>query len=461
MKYVILLAAILNFILAMSVRRRSVNRIQRNFSNFIFLIAVWVLVNFIYFNLPKYPFVHLSYSIGAIVIAAIFFWTIKFTKTKITRFVRNSVLLITVLLIVGTLIPSAFLGTHLTFTKLGFEITAGPLFNIYSILASCILLVSIALLAKAFLKAKGLERLRMSYVALGFIVPIIIVVIFDFILPIFGIFVFASLDSITSFIFAFGVAYAITRYQFFDIKIVFQKSFVQLMTFVILFAIYAYVLILVQNLSSKSVALNNNTGLLITIFIIALTIEPLRKWIYKVIDGIFENKEKQRQLSLKKIELITKSTLQFQTLLTKTKKELEEIFGPEIDFYLAERKTGNFIQYPKGGKKLMIESPTGIKILSGNVLITDELLFRIENGESAFVHALDWLKQNNYSAVIPIGSGDEMVGIFCLSQNLKQQKFITADTVGFLKEFQEQIFFPFASAYAYKLAIERITSDKH
>jgi len=457
MKYVILLAAILNFILAISVYKKSVNKVQKHFSYLLFAVAIWVFVNFIYFNFPKYPFVHLSYSFGAIVIGAIFFWTSGFTKTRISKTIRNFIVVVLAMLFIGTLIPNVFLGQNLTFNNFGYSVSSGPLFQVYSITAAILLLVSVALLLKNLIVSKGLERLRALYVVISFVMPILIVVIIDFIIPFFGIFALASVDSVTSFIFAFGVAYAITRHQFFDIKIVIQKSFVQLMAFVILFAIYAYVLILIQNISSKSVALSNNTGLLITIFIIALTIEPLRKWIYKIIDGIFENKEKQRQEALQRVQLVTKSTLQFQTLLSKTQVELETVFGSGIEFYLAERKTGNFTQYPTGDKKLAMENPVGMKILPGNILIADELPYRIENGESNFIQTLDWLKQNHYSAIVPIGTGDEMVGIFCLPIGSSHQKPITADMVKFLKEFQSQVFFPFASAYAFKLAIERIT----
>lgn len=461
MKYIILIAAILNFILAISVYKKSINKIQKHFSYLLFAVAIWVFVNYIYFNFPKYPFVHLSYSFGAIVIGAIFFWTSDFTKTKISKILRNFIVVLLAMLFIGTLIPNVFLGQNLTFNDFGYSVSSGPLFQVYSIIAAILLLVSVSLLLKNLIESKGLERLRALYVVISFVIPILIVVIIDFILPLFGIFALASVDSVTSFIFAFGVAYAITRYQFFDIKIIVQKSFVQLITFVILFAIYAYTLILIQNISSKFIALSNNTGLLITIFIIALTIEPLRKWIYKIIDGIFKNKEKQRQEVLQRVQLVTKSTLQFQTLLSKTQIELEKVIGTGIDFYLAERKTGNFIQYPKGEKKLTMENPVGRKILPGQILIADELPYRIENGESNFVQTLDWLKDNYYSAIVPIGTGDEMVGIFCLPLGSGRQKPITADMVNFLREFQASVFFPFASAYAYKLAIERIVGDKH
>ena len=295
----------------------------------------------------------------------------------------------------------------------------------------------------------------MTYVVLAFVVPITFIIVVDFVLPIFGVLWSAGLDSPISLVFASFIAFAIFRHRFFDIRVVIRKSLVQFVTFVLLFAIYAYALLLVQRSTSSNFTLSSNTSLLVTIFIIGLTIEPLRKGIYKFIDGIVANREKDRQEALKRMQLMAASTMLFQTLLERTQQELGKTFGVRVDFLLAERRVQALTQFPAGQMKVQLEDVVGQRIAGGRVLIADELPYRIENGETSLKVVHEWMLSNDVSAIVPIGAGEDMVGAF-LFRGMGKVVY-TADMVRFMKDFQEQSTFAFASAYAYKLAIERIT----
>ncbi|MFA6587637.1 MAG: histidine kinase N-terminal 7TM domain-containing protein [Patescibacteria group bacterium] len=463
LKIIYWLVAITNFIVAVFVLLKGIKK-KPNWLFFLLVMACngWLISNyFSYFvrdlNVALIA-ARVSYFFASLIMPFLILFVYNFPFKTSFKNKNYFIIIIPAILSVFLSFGPWFVKSIEIKEKINFYVN-GNLHLFYTLSIGLYLIIYCYIYFKKFKQANPIEKSKLKYIVIGLIITALFSIYFDLLYPYIhkieawsgGVY-----GSPTTIIFTLSVAYAILRYRLLDIRIVIQKSFVQLMTFVILFAIYAYALILIQNVSSKSVALNNNTGLLITIFVIALTIEPLRKWIYKLIDGIFENKEKQRQEALQRVQLVTNSTLQFQTLLTKTQVELESVFGSGIDFYLAERKTGNFIQYPKGDKKLAMENSVGMKILPGNILIADELPYRIENGETALIHTSDWLKQNHYSAVVPIGSEEEMVGIFCLPISTGHQKPITADMVRFLKEFQTSVFFPFASAYAYKLAIERI-----
>ncbi|MEK7640015.1 MAG: histidine kinase N-terminal 7TM domain-containing protein [Patescibacteria group bacterium] len=455
MDKVIFIAGILNLLLGIATVLRARTRVQRQFGYLVLLIAVWVFVNFTYFQLPRYPYVHLSYAVGIFLVLAIFFWVAAFVKQRIRTAVRWVFILVAIAVSGLSMVPGWVIGNQIDIGPVQYIVTLGPVFNLFAAVASILLIAAAIVLLRAFFRAQGLERLRMTYVVLAFVVPITFIIVVDFVLPIFGVLWSAGLDSPISLVFASFIAFAIFRHRFFDIRVVIRKSLVQFVTFVLLFAIYAYALLLVQRSTSSNFTLSSNTSLLVTIFIIGLTIEPLRKGIYKFIDGIVANREKDRQEALKRMQLMAASTMLFQTLLERTQQELGKTFGVRVDFLLAERRVQALTQFPAGQMKVQLEDVVGQRIAGGRVLIADELPYRIENGETSLKVVHEWMLSNDVSAIVPIGAGEDMVGAF-LFRGMGKVVY-TADMVRFMKDFQEQSTFAFASAYAYKLAIERIT----
>jgi hypothetical protein len=454
MVYIILIAAILNLILGIVTLSRARTRNQKQFGYLVLLIAVWVFVNFTYFKLPRFPYVHLSYAVGTVLITSIFLWVAAFLKKLIPQAIRWAIIACTFAIAGVSLVPGWVIGNQMYIGPVQYVITLGPLFSAFAIFGCVLFVAAAAILLRAFSRTKGIERLRMTYIMLGFVVPIAIIIVVDFILPLFGVLWAAGLDSPTSLIFAGFISYAILRHRFFDIRVVIRKSLIQFITFVLLFAIYAYALLLVQRSTSSTFTLSSNTSLLVTIFIIGLTIEPLRKGIYKFIDGIVANREKDRQEALKRMQLMAASTMQFQTLVERTQNELGKTFGIKVNFLLAERRVQALTQFPLGTMKVQLEDVVGQRIAGGRALIADELPYRIENGETSLKVVHEWMQTNDVSAVAPIGAGEDMVGAF-LFRGIGKVVY-TADMVRFMKDFQEQSTYAFASAYAYKLAVERI-----
>jgi len=454
MYLVIFIAGLLNLLLGIVTVVRARTRIQKQFGYLVLFIAFWVFVNFTYFRLPLYPYVHLSYFVGVFLITAIFLWVAAFVKQQIPTTVRWAIICSAVVIAAMSMVPGWVVGKQIIIGPVQYIVALGSVFYIYAAFGSIVFIAAATILIRAFIRTRGLDRLRMTYVVLGFVVPIALIIVVDFLLPVLGVLWSAGLDSPTSLIFAGFISYAILRHRFFDIRVVIRKSLVQFVTFVLLFAIYAYALLLVQRSTSSTFTLSSNTSLLVTIFIIGLTIEPLRKGIYKFIDGIVANREKDRQEALKRMQLMAASTMQFQTLVERTQNELGKTFSVSVDFLLAERRVQALTQFPLEQLKVQLEDVVGQRITSGKILIGDELPYRIENGETSLKVVHDWMQSNDVSAVVPIGAGEDMVGAF-LFRGMGKVVY-TADMVRFMKDFQEQSTFAFASAYAYKLAVERI-----
>ncbi len=329
----------------------------------------------------------------------------------------------------------------------------------YALIVAGYVVVYLFILGKKIRREPSMNQVKLKYVLSGFVIASAIGIFFDLLVPITQkettIGLFGSYGTI---FITVSVAYAILRYRLMDISIVIRKSAVQLLTFILLFAIYAYALLLVQRGSSSAVSLNSNTSLLITIFIIAITIEPLRKFIYKWIDGMFENKERQRQEALKRLQMVSASTTQFQSLLTRTEDELSKAIGQKPDFLMVDRQRQELVAEDGKTSLGQLDGAVLQKILTGKILIADELSYRIENGETSLQPVQAWFGKHQFAAIVPLGSGEECIGLFAFPQ--RGSAVFTTDVVRFLRSFQDQLQFAFANALAYKQAIERITALK-
>ena len=113
MDKVIFIAGILNLLLGIATVLRARARVQRQFGYLVLLIAVWVFVNFTYFQLPRYPYVHLSYAVGIFLVLAIFFWVAAFVKQRIRTAVRWVFILVAIAVSGLSMVPGWVIGNQI------------------------------------------------------------------------------------------------------------------------------------------------------------------------------------------------------------------------------------------------------------------------------------------------------------------------------------------------------------
>jgi len=183
MQVFLLIAILFNLILGVSIFLRARNEIQLKFSYLVFLIIVWVGINFILYWYPSYPYVNISYTVGAILIWMIFYWLSLFSRVYVKPWIHVLAIFGTIISISVSLIPVRFLGVVVSPSALGAQIERGDLYIVYSLVSIAIFLGGLYFLTRGFMGSKGIERLQYRYVLLGFSIPIFIVTLFDFILP--------------------------------------------------------------------------------------------------------------------------------------------------------------------------------------------------------------------------------------------------------------------------------------
>jgi len=452
-----LISALLTIVLVFLVYKRSRFTISKQiFIQFGVLLVVLLIVN--YFSL-----IYLSSGIGIWLVRVVMFFAViqiylfyKFVysfpeDTKMPA--RSSMLLFFVSFTMAILSLS-----NVVFSKIEIQGSQSyplpgigiSLFALYSFL---LLGLGVCSLFKKYERTTGIKKMQILYVSSGLILMFLLLFTFNFIfVVIFKNSYFISFTSLFIMPFVLATAYAILRYRLMDISIVIRKSVLQIVTFAILFGFYAYVLLVIQRTSTSSISLSDNSTLLIVILIIAATMEPLRRLIYKWIDNLFESKERKQEEVLQRLQFISSSNLHFSKLVETTTKELSRVFGVKTTFSLFEQGT---MESQDTSFQLRAGDPLISKFQTGKIFIAEELQYAESTGDSSAKLIFEFMRAHHLQAILPVGKDADFVGAFLFSDTESKIVF-TSDKVKFLNKFVSQSQLAFASSLAYKHAIERI-----
>jgi len=122
--------------------------------------------------------------------------------------------------------------------------------------------------------------------------------------------------------------------------------------------------------------------------VIVLTIEPLRRFLFRIVNKAFYSKQKNVSEEAKKLRVVLSSLIQFDQLVKKVRTEFQNFLEVlEIQFIWFNKQTGKLENYYKEDNKVSF-SPTDpvFQYLQSNpeILVTEEIPYLIEeqgNGE--------------------------------------------------------------------------------
>lgn len=427
---------------------------KKNFVNFAVVQILWVIAN--YFAITYVVQDYGIWLVRAVMVFAVlqtfYFFVFVYSFPNEPRLPRKW----NVLFSIVAFATSFTCLTNLVFDRVGVingevSTVTGPGIVFFAIVVGLFIFSGLVILIRRFKMKQGIERMQVGYTALGFGIMFFSMVTFNFIMVVVADNTnYIQYGPIFTLPFVLTTAYAMVRYRFLDIRIAIQRGIARLLTFGIIFGFFAYVLLFIER--TVEATSERNVSLLIVAVVLVLTVEPLRRWIYRFVDSLFDNQERKRRDALQRIQLVASSTLQFTSLVDCLISELHTVFGVDVHFLLRDEQHGKLA----GATELSLKDPIAGQIVDGKVIITDELPYRIENGEAMLAPLHTWLQQNKVSAVLPIGNREDFVGAFLFHDGQGSVPF-TTDRVEFLKRFRNQVQFAFASAYAYKLAVERIS----
>ncbi len=457
---IVLTAAAYLLLTFVTLRSRKKHKTYRRFVGFLIFGTIWVISGALETSsLRQSPNLNLIFSKMDFAAAAMISYFVAIFSLHFPRESKKLTLTKELLL----LFPILFVVALTFFGKIFFYDGDNLIYNysqyfIYlGILTIYFIPISLGALLLKYRILKGIQKLQLKYVLFSYTFSVVVglsaSVFFAYNRHETYYFGIANISTLT---FALCSFYAILRYRFLDIRIIIRKGLVQFLTFGTLFGIYTYIILFLQKAAKDSLDFSEGNTVLIAVLLIVITIEPLRRFIYRFIDKLFASKERADKEALQRLELISRSTMQFRSLVEKVSAELNKVLGCSTSFLLFDPQKNQLTSYPKGDLTIPSNDALSHELSKGTILITEELPYRIEEGEEGLGTILESLKAKGIALAMPLGSGDEFLGAYVFPDTKSSPTF-TADSIKFLKNFGQQATLSFTSALAYKQAIERIT----
>lgn len=235
----ILIAGIANLALGILIwRKNPKNKLNKYFGLFAFVSALWVMVNFLLFIFPSLFMLKSAYAFGVLVPASSLFWFFTLWEDKLS-FVKKTLFFVpAIIFFIASYRDNLIVKNVSEFYASGFKGETGSIFFWYT---GYILFLLAFILIKTSWKLKQSKNERKPqflYVLTGLVFYIVTVVLVTFVLPLFGITRYTQFDSPSSLIFLAFTAYATTKHNLFNIRILATELFAALIVLIFLINIF-------------------------------------------------------------------------------------------------------------------------------------------------------------------------------------------------------------------------------
>lgn len=423
-------------------RRSSISSAHARFTVLLFFIAAWVTARFLEnIFISKTFLVHTDFALAAVIAGLFTSFAIHF-PLKNERFTFQKELLF--------FIPNIVL-VALSYTNVYLETITNRdaiyhfAYNIYIAILIAYFFVGIGILVKKFRISIGIPRQQLSYFLIGCAVSISILLYDSINNSLLGTrpIIFDRIMFNASLLFTLLSGYAMLKYRFLDIRVALQRGTTRILSFLIIFCLYLIGLLIARDvLVARS---NDLTAIILVALVVAVTIEPLRKFVYRFVDKAFASHDEKTARAQKRVEILLKSQQNYDSLLMEIQSVFKEF--ADVDDVKFVESTDPFFSKRRGTYEFLRAT--------GRLIIPEELPYRYSEDERYQVIS-DELKDANVSCIIAIGQSSSFIGVLTLGQR-KGRKAYSAQDVGELKRLQEQFGHALFNARLYKQAVERIT----
>lgn len=442
-------------------------RNNKLFALMAFVIGVWVISNVFVFTSYKltYPLAYLSYALGALVPPLFFIWSFDFIKFKLNQILAIILILSSIVLFILTLVPNIVLKDHFIVNpaSFGYSVILGKYFFVFALYVSLVFIVALIYLFNARKKASGLQKILINYALLGCGIPIIIVIIIDFVIPLLGYVQYGNLDSLASLFFVALISYSITRYRFMDVRIIVRRGAIYFISLLLALILYTYLAIMVKQSIQDYWHLSSGVATFILVALVALGFPPLKNLVEKAVNLSFKGK-KSIDLAVKELQdQITKKT-DVDTLI--------ELIRKEIGKFLEVEKVKLFVIDPQKKQLVWQGGDNTFEVFDNKndilryfeiihePLIIDEISHQIEEldkplDRERLQKAEKEMRKSKISLIMPLYTEDEVFGLITIGQR-ENNKVYTVQDVQYLETLRDQVSSVLAYALLYRDAMERI-----
>ncbi|OPZ83971.1 MAG: Sporulation kinase A [bacterium ADurb.Bin429] len=283
---------------------------------------------------------------------------------------------------------------------------------------------------------RGMDRLQVRYILLGFVGLFIIGSFINLILPAISQSTrYSFYGPLASLFITTTTTYAIVRYRLMDIRIVLRAGIVYSVTIGTLSLLFALLVPVLDTFMQAHFTLPSRTGSFIIAFIIALAFQPLRRYVQQLVDHRFFKSVYDYRHALREAGSALASAHERELLVETLVSALARTLRPRtIAVYLPDNSeeltqislTGFWPEAP--GAIIPTDPVLRYITVTDEVLVADELLRQPAPAHAYGTHLKGW----RADVAIPLLAGPQVCGLVLLGEKLSGDVY-TADDLGLLR----------------------------
>jgi len=402
------------------------------------LIAIWSIV--IYLSLATSSrmmtliLVRLTTSIAVPLTGSFLLLMHTFPSDKLKMSRKEFFGLITLFVSTMLLTFSPFVFTNVKVVGSSFAPVAGPGMVAFAVAVNGAAIISVILLIRRFIKSKGIEKLQLNYLLIGFLVMISLIIITIFFpVALFQNISFVSYGPLYALIFLLTTSYAIVRHRFLDVRFIVARAVAYIL--LLLFIGLCYIAVLfniaffINERKSPFSTLSDLIIPTIVALLFALTFQPLRRFFEKITDKLFYKDHYESNDLLWDLSRSMASTLGLDQLckgllnilLSTIKINYGAVILVRKDVVIWASSTGSTSLKPL--KSHEIANLIGLSYKpdkrNENILIFDEM-----GGESAMKQSM---RDHGLTIVIPLIVRKELIGGLVLGEKSSGEIYSSED----------------------------------
>ncbi len=448
------------------IKKLSLSKSHRRFFVVLILSSLWILDVYLEWFVKNWAIyeivVYFNYFLAASIAGAVTVFAIHFPSENKKLSLTKEILL---------LIPIALIAIS-SFTSFVVQVEGVRVYDVGNVAVGYILYFAVLLIyfcvltpyffIRKLIKSSGVQKIQLKYILTGYVISISILLVQSYITNVNGViavdadFVFTNI----SMVFSLFTAYAMLRYRFLDISLVFKKGFVYVFSLILMLGIYTYIIL--QLRSSIEDAWNSSVGWTAAVLIL-ITVAgfiPVKKGVEYLVNKMFKGR--------KSIDLA----------VAELKKDISEQSDAAALAKLVTAQTRRFLDVGeahvylgKPGEELVSYGNGGDRITRDNdvvryfqkyrePVVREEISHMMDEREGEFERdALQKvekeMKKQKVAIAMPFVHEDGLYGLLTVGERETKEAFTVQD-IQFLTKLREEIGFTLASALQYSYAMERI-----